>query len=159
RSVAHRGRLKCSSFDADDVSQEALHRFVRGASHIHPYNVHGFIMRLIDRSAGDLNRTACRAKRGGGRTVHASVYWSDDRDGREGRRAPPIRRSVPWPPRRDWTAASVLMNRRCFTSGGPSSRTPTAQTRRRPRPGGWQSCSRTTPAPSRRGWVAARGRS
>ena len=85
RSVAHRGRLKCSSFDADDVSQEALHRFVRGASHIHPYNVHGFITRLIDRSAGDLNRTACRAKRGGGRTVHASVYWSDDRDDRQGK--------------------------------------------------------------------------
>src|SRR6516165_4119197 len=85
RSAAHRGRLKCSSFDADDVSQEALHRFVRGASHIYPYNVHGFITRLIDRSAGDLNRTACRAKRGGGRTVQASVYWSDDRDDRQGK--------------------------------------------------------------------------
>src|SRR6516165_4744752 len=43
-SVAHHGRLKCSSFDPDDVSQEALYRFVRSAGHIHPYNVHGFIM-------------------------------------------------------------------------------------------------------------------
>jgi hypothetical protein len=83
-SVAHRGRLKCSSFDPDDVSQEALHRFVRAAGHIHPYNVYGFIRKLIDRSAGDLNRAACRAKRGRGRTVHASGYWRDDRDYREG---------------------------------------------------------------------------
>jgi hypothetical protein len=84
-SVAHHGRLKCSSFDPDDVSQEALHRFVRSAGHIHPYNVHGFIMKLVDRSAAELNRAVCRAKRGGGRTVHASVYWRDDRDYGEGK--------------------------------------------------------------------------
>jgi DNA-directed RNA polymerase specialized sigma24 family protein len=84
-SLAHRGRLKCSSFDSDDVSQEALHRFVRAASHIHPYNVYSFIRKLIDRSAGDLNRNVCRAKRGGGRTVLASVYWRDDCDYRGGK--------------------------------------------------------------------------
>jgi hypothetical protein len=84
-SVAHHGRLKCSSFDPDDVSQEALRRFVQQAVRIHPYNVHGFIRKLIDHSAGDLNRTVCRAKRGGGRTVHASVYWREDRDYGEGK--------------------------------------------------------------------------
>jgi DNA-directed RNA polymerase specialized sigma24 family protein len=82
-SVAHHGRLKCSSFDPDDVSQEALHRFVRKASHIHPYNVHAYIRKLIDRSASDMNRAACRAKRWG--TVHASVYWRDDSDYRVGK--------------------------------------------------------------------------
>jgi hypothetical protein len=58
---------------------------VRKAGHIHPYNVHGFIMRLVDRTARDLNRAACRAKRGGGHTVHASVYWRDDSDYGEGK--------------------------------------------------------------------------
>jgi hypothetical protein len=85
RSVAHHGRLKCRSFDPDDVSQEALHRFVRKAGHIHPFNVRGFISRLIDRSANDLNRTACRAKRGGGGTVHATVYWRDGSDYGQGK--------------------------------------------------------------------------
>jgi hypothetical protein len=40
--------------------------------------------KLIDRSAGILNRNVCRAKRGGGRTFHASVHWRDDRDYRDG---------------------------------------------------------------------------
>jgi hypothetical protein len=84
-SVAHHGRLKCSSFDPDDVSQEALHRFVRAAGHIHPCNVHGFIRKLIARSASDQNRAVCRAKRGGGATVHASAYWRDDGDYGEGK--------------------------------------------------------------------------
>jgi hypothetical protein len=79
-SVAHHGRLKCSSFDPDDVSQEALRRFVRAAAHIQPYNVHGLIKKLIHISADELNRNVCRAKRGGGRTVHASAYWRHDRE-------------------------------------------------------------------------------
>jgi hypothetical protein len=85
RSVAHQGRLKSNSFDPDDVSQEALHRFVRKADHIHPYNIRGFIKTLIDRSASDLNRSVCRAKRGGRGTVHASVFWKDDSDYTEGK--------------------------------------------------------------------------
>ena len=85
RSVAHKGRLNWSSFDLDDVSQEALHHFVRQAGQIRPDNVRGFITRLIDRTAGDLIRNICRAKRGGGRTVHASAYWREDRDYGEAR--------------------------------------------------------------------------
>jgi hypothetical protein len=79
-SVAHRGRLKSSSFDPDDVGQEALLRFVQGAEYLHLYSVYGFIKILIDRSAADLNRRACRAKRGGGSAGPAPVPGKDDGD-------------------------------------------------------------------------------
>jgi DNA-directed RNA polymerase specialized sigma24 family protein len=84
-SVVHRRRLKSSSFDLDDVTQEALLRFVREADHIHPYSIHGFIRILIDRSAIDLNRKVCRAKRGGGGTVPVSVCGKHDSHYREGK--------------------------------------------------------------------------
>jgi hypothetical protein len=79
-SREHHGRLKSSSFDTDDVSQEALRRFVREAERSRPDNVRGLMRTLVDRSAKDMNRRACHAKRGGRKTVLASVYWADDGD-------------------------------------------------------------------------------
>jgi DNA-directed RNA polymerase specialized sigma24 family protein len=83
-SVAHRGRLRSRSVDPDDVGQEALLRFVQEADHIHPYSIHGLIKVLIDRSAVDLNRRACRAKRGGGGAGPAPAHGTDDGDCGEG---------------------------------------------------------------------------